>query len=603
MKENADPPLPSLRQNRISFDAMAQEEPLITQGPRPLRIERTFPNRGMGWVDLSVLGERPALAQSLLIGVQHAVDACGSPSSMHSYHHLLCTFERVMQKREASGAAPINKLDDITVPVLSELSEGFMSLAGASTGYQRLARIKRLLLNIENINPGTISEDVLQQLCLGSGNNRPIRIAHKQPYTDHEFYQIEKACRDDIRKTIARLSTEAEELRHHGKDPREYGWAKLENQVWFLENVNGGQFVSSKELRKQTNYQWRKTSEAIRAIYPILEDMIPFYLLLCIKTALNPESAMRLKRNCLDEKHTTPHETLLHYVKLRSSGPMVLPVRTEGTFSPGGLIRTYLKLSDRCHELSNDESLWLVIKHKRSNSISAPTSNSFARAVCQFAERHKLNHDDGAPLQLRADRLRTTRKTLSYRHSNGDYGLAGHDHRRDSTTVDYINNSMTEDIHNQAIMNGQHQFHAFFSGAVVPDGSSTIEVAKIINTDIATAEAILNGQQEMLIADCKDMFNAPGGEPGKLCVKVWACFGCQNSIWTSRILPKVLWYMDFFLEQRRMIAAQEWEKKFGYPYRLITNYILPAFSAETIALARTEAKELSPYVPPEMRTF
>ncbi|MNV75182.1 hypothetical protein D3C71_1684560 [compost metagenome] len=107
----------------------------------------------------------------------------------------------------------------------------------------------------------------------------------------------------------------------------------------------------------------------------------------------------------------------------------------------------------------------------------------------------------------------------------------------------------------------------------------------------------------MLIADCKDMFNAPGGVPGKLCGKVWACFGCQNSVWTSRILPKVIWYMDFFLEQRRLIAEPEWEKKFAYPYALITNHILPAFSAETIALARTTAKELRPYVPPEIRTF
>ncbi|PPA03666.1 hypothetical protein C4E44_13080 [Pseudomonas sp. MWU12-2312b] len=603
MKDMAVPPLPSLRQNRIGFDPIPQEESSTAEGPKMLRIERIFPDRGMGWIDLSILGERPALAQSLLIGVQYAVDACGSPSTMRTYHSALSFFSRVMKKREASGAAPIKQLSDITVTALKELSEIFYSSASVSTAYQRLSRLKYFLLNIEYINPGTYSEDVLQELCLITAMDGSGHAEHKQSYTDQEFYQIEKACRDDIRKTITRLTTKVEELRRHGKDPREYGWAELGNQVWFLENMSGGQYVSAQELRTQSKRQCCETTESYRAIYPMLEDLIPFYLLLCIKTGLNPESVMRLKRNCLDDKNTVPHETLLHYVKLRSSGPMVLPVRTDGTFSPGGLIRTYLNLSHTCHELSNDDSLWLVAKNKRANFISSPAPVTFARAVCQFAKRHDLKHDDGTPLQLRADRIRTTRKTLNYRHSNGDLLLAGHDHRRDSTTVEYINNHMTEGVHNQAVMNGQKQFHAFFSGAVIPEGQNAIEAAKIINTNLATAEAILSGQQEMLIADCKDMFNAPGGAPGKLCGKVWACFGCPNSVWTSRILPKVIWYMDFFLEQRRLIAEPEWEKKFGYPYALITNHILPAFSAETIALARITAKELRPYVPPEIRTF
>lgn len=603
MNDKDDPPLPSVRQNRLTFRAIPEEETLKTQGIKRLRIERTFPDRGTGWIDLSMLGDRPSLAQSLLTAVQKTVDACGSPSSMRTYQCTFSAFTKVLQTREASGASPIKKLGDITVPVLNEVSEGLMSLVGASTGHQRLCHMKQFFLEIENINPGTFPESILQHIGLITSNNKPKKVEHKQPYTDREIHQIEKACRDDIRKTVARLVNEKAELRRHGKDPREYGWTNLANIVWYLEHVYEGRYVSSTELREQSGRLWATTKEPYRAMYPTLEDVVPFYLLLCIKTGLNPESAMRLKRNCLEEQTTTPHETLLHYVKLRSAGAMTQPVRTEGTFSPGGLIQTYLKLSSRCNELVDDNSLWLVAKHKRANFISAPSPVSFARAVCAFAKRHNLKYDDGTPLQLRADRLRPTWKTLSYRHSNGDLLIAGHDHRRDSTTVEYINNRMTEDVHNQAIMNGQYQFHSFFSGAVVPDGNSAAEAASIINTDIVTAEAILNGQQEMLIADCKDMFNAPGGVSGQLCRKVWACFGCPNSIWTSRILPKVLWYMDFFLEQRRLISEQEWEKKFGYPYALITLHILPAFSNEAITLAKTAAKGFSPYVPPEMRTF
>ena len=85
------------------------------------------------------------------------------------------------------------------------------------------------------------------------------------------------------------------------------------------------------------------------------------------------------------------------------------------------------------------------------------------------------------------------------------------------------------------------------------------------------------------------------GRPGELCGKVSACFGCQNSIWTSRILPKVLWYMDFFLEQRRMLSEHEWEKKFGYPYTLITSHILPAFTRGSYS-ARKNCCQRTPHI-------
>jgi hypothetical protein len=52
-----------------------------------------------------------------------------------------------------------------------------------------------------------------------------------------------------------------------------------------------------------------------------------------------------------------------------------------------------------------------------------------------------------------------------------------------------------------------------------------------------------------------------------------------------------------------MLSEHEWEKKFGYPYTLITSHILPAFTEEAIELAKIAAKELHTYVPPEMRTY
>lgn len=600
---NAPPSgLSSLRHNRIAFTEAPPEDRVPMQGIGALRIERTFPDRGTGWIDLSVLGDRPSLARTLAVGVQQVVDSCGSPDSLRTYRSSLAAFAKVLNEREAAGGAPIKKLADITVPALVELSDALLA-KGSSTGYAQLSHIKRFFREIENVNPGTYPQDVLQHLSFVAMGSTP-KVEHKPPYSDREAHLIERACRADIRRTIARLTTELDSLRKNGKDPRRIGWTGLASAVWCFENMLEGKYISASRMKRLSSGRWCTTADVFRAVYPTVEDAVPFYLRLCLKTGLNAESAMRLKRDCLEPETTQPNETRLRYVKGRSEGPMTMPVRTDGTFSPGGLIRMYLHLTRGCAELTGDNSLWLVAKTAQASVddfIAAPSPATFTRAVRAFAERHGLTADNGEPLELRADRLRTTRKTLDYRRANGDLIFAGHDHRRDNTTVDYINNRVTEEVHNQAIVAGQQQFHAYFSGAVVPGGATAEDAAKAIGCDASAAETILNGQQEMLIANCKNMFDAPGGTSGQLCGKVWACFGCPNSVWTSRVLPKVLWYLDFFLEQRRVIPESEWEKKFGYPYALITSHILPAFSQGAVAQAKLEAASLRMYVPPEMK--
>ena len=59
--------------------------------------------------------------------------------------------------------------------------------------------------------------------------------------------------------------------------------------------------------------------------------------------------------------------------------------------------------------------------------------------------------------------------------------------------------------------------------------------------------------------------------------------------------------LNFILEQRTLLGAQDWEAKFGHVHERITRQILPYFSQEVMAVARQALKADPPkiYLPPE----
>jgi hypothetical protein len=59
--------------------------------------------------------------------------------------------------------------------------------------------------------------------------------------------------------------------------------------------------------------------------------------------------------------------------------------------------------------------------------------------------------------------------------------------------------------------------------------------------------------------------------------------------------------MDFLIEQRQLLTAEDWGAKFGLPFGVITQHILPAFSPEVVAEARLTAATENFTVPISMR--
>jgi len=174
------------------------------------------------------------------------------------------------------------------------------------------------------------------------------------------------------------------------------------------------------------------------------------------------------------------------------------------------------------------------------------------------------------------------------------------------TTVGYVNNPQTQHIHEQTIADAQQDFYLKVLGNILtqsPDDPAQVEqAATAIEATVKQAEAVLRGQQDVFIAACKDFYNRPGGPANTPCDRPWACFTCHNAVWTSSTLPRLICFLEFIIGQRNLLSGDDWAAKFGYPYRVITERILPAFSPATVEAARLAAPHQSFYAPVHLKT-
>ena len=110
----------------------------------------------------------------------------------------------------------------------------------------------------------------------------------------------------------------------------------------------------------------------------------------------------------------------------------------------------------------------------------------------------------------------------------------------------------------------------------------------------------LNGAQDVWLAACANFYDSPFGKADQACPSpFWACLDCRNAVITARKLPALIAFMNFTLEQRGLLASEDWEAKFGRAWRRINDQILPAFPRSVVEAAHKSATTDLLYLPPE----
>lgn len=627
-------------------------------------------------IDYSHLSTRPKLARNLLKALEKMVADdvdINNIRSMSSFKSGLNAFWRYMEFKEIV----LTDTKELTSEIMSDYRSwlydlpvtGFKS-SHARRCWQSVSRLVRYLRDSHDDSLNSLVPSDIEVPTRGLLPNN-YDSTTTEPYTRNEILTIERACRSAVTETRSRINL-GHSMADKGEDPRltcgkagcnAPSWRVRENVLWYTKNISGINWPSAKILRKEHGQYLNATSivktktkrtahlygvrpysrsDAARMLVPSMKDLLPFIILMLIKSGLNLESVVSLKRDCLLGKTAEPDTERVRYTKGRGSNEeMERSFSNKSQFSFIKLIKTVLYITEplvahvsgelRKNQLFiginiNSTGERIKVWGLRLDGNGEPSKNGvidnnyLTNMINRIEEKNggglfsewELTNDKGELIVFDSKRFRNSYHRSGYEATGSVFFVSKsiskhHGARAVSTTSTcYLNNASNLELHNNAIRNAQdHMLEEALGCQVITtelpdDGNKTDIVEKLVKETGESEdflEALFSGEQDVFIAHCKDFYNKPNGKKGKPCDEPWLCFDCKNAIWTSRILPRLINFLDFIEEQRRMLHADDWHEKFYRPWSAIKFGILPRFSDEQVNASSLLAKVEILYVP------
>jgi hypothetical protein len=466
--------------------------------------------------------------------------------------------------------------------------------AGDSTAwYKHLKSTIRLLKEIPDREAAVLSPALRNRLEYTTRDRRP-KGKPREPYSPFVARQIREGCKRLMADVRRRMLVEGERLLREGADPstvpppprpprypraeweRKGAWMVPANLVWEaahhgplaytrMADLLGGS-VRNISLREVNGY-----------VFPNPEDLFPIYVLLLLHSRIPSTSAENLKEDCLEITDPDGGNGIIRYVKHRAGEKpnKEMTVRAVGSSTPGGIVRTVLRLTHHARRHVEDPTaLW--IGYWRGNaaanaSVLKPRKRKDLNQ--RFCKEIGLKDDDGRPiLLLDLSRLRKTGKAQRYREVKGDIEAFADDHTTQVAYENYANTEALRPTHETAVANAQRtavRRAEMACTVVLPDEEERLRAdgnaaSQALGVPVNRALPILRGEQDVFVSACKDIRNSPFAEPGVVCpAGAWGCLTCPNAVVTRRHLPNLIAQLNFFAEQRLRMHEEEWESAFG----------------------------------------
>ncbi|MFJ3925477.1 hypothetical protein [Streptomyces sp. NPDC090022] len=580
---------------RVRFPAAvetpATAEPVPTIGPVIFTVDL---NGSPENIDLSGL-PCPRLTRALASALAEVVSAPGTLRDRNGVRYVV---KRIREFVEFTAAALPDSASDLRLSDLEpDLLDAFETRLIAQYGgtskepYLTMTYLVRLLKLVHEAHPDAFGAAFHARLGFTSASahraSKPLD-AYPFPVLD----ALENAARDDVALIRDRI-LEGEKLAATGRDPRQHGWDRLENVLWFIAN-HGPLTVDDASYKVLRPLGGRE--ELNGRLHLTAGDLVPFLLLLACQTGIEPECIRQLRSDCL----ASPARgyVSIAYVKKRAPGSTHKTVRVTDGGSlrfPGGVIRLALRLTKRTRELIDSDALWCDVgRHGQARaSFDGPQGSAVSRQWMSERGLDRLNDRDGGPVALDLRRVRKTVKSRQYLRAGGVLEDFASGHTRPVAAKHYADIGAHEETHEQAVEAGLEQaLGATLSppvvlsddGARLDDGQAALTTREI--------ESALSGEQDVWLASCRDFFASPfARKPGAACpVPAWGCLEYPNAVFTSRHLPSLLSFLDFLERQREEYPAAEWTTRFGLAWDRIVHGVRARFSTRQIATAQVIAE-------------
>lgn len=368
-------------------------------------------------------------------------------------------------------------------------------------------------------------------------------------------------------------------------------WAKKEYLEWYWENHLDCRPLTRKEVNKKTSKFLQAISDnfngRIKQFFSSLgvgkwigaSDLIPYYLMLLIRTGLNPSTIQRLTIYCLSQDPTDNEKFFINWEKFRSSKRgATIPSGLGNDKWPVSIIKRVIQITESIREPGQVE-LWIgnANRHKR----TLPLQNSaFKRGLQEFSRKHDLRDRDGKPLSIHAGLLRPTLAWHEYaRTEDLNYLSQLLGYTKMSTTAEYIRRVEDPVLRTRRGIHQDAMFLGLLTGELNALDKST--------GSMITSECVLN--------HCKDQLNSPqpGQKIGVICTSGHeVCLGCQNLIITLEDIKKYMCFIAFHDHLLRVgdINDAEYSQAVSEKRYFWETYIFPRYPEDLVQRIATDAR-------------
>jgi hypothetical protein len=470
-------------------------------------------------------------------------------------------------------------------------------------------------------------------------------------FTNAERLAMQEAAKADIRALEKRLAR-GQALLAEGADPRQGGWESLANLVWAARHrilttdalqANLPDRLDRwpeplKELAGSpegiTSRSWLNLMLAVNGfLFPAEIDLQPFRILLLLQmTDCTPEELHVLE---LDDVQFSKEGVRVVQRKRRAGrvradfhlaedrplaegeqpGERAYP--GTGNWDVPGLLRRLVGVTAGIREVFDaPPRLFIAVE---SADYRKRVDARFARFTIngrRFMDWIAL-HDgsDGTPaLKVSAPydvrRLRKTAKTLKVAALGGTLSdLAGDDHHIEVFAGHYAHGTTAHVLAGKAINRAQKQVFSRLSGKpllVTAQAEAQLtqpEAKQALGLTDDQAEALVSGELNMGLTNCRNPYNSPHTPEGKLChVAPAMCLLCRNAVVFTSQLPQLLLLSDHIERMRLVLTPPRWTAVWGRQAAALGEVFAECADLIPAARAEIEEKKLRLDLPLGMRT-
>lgn len=321
-------------------------------------------------------------------------------------------------------------------------------------------------------------------------------------------------------------------------------------------------------------------------------ELVVYLLALAVRTGANTTPLLELKRNCLKPHPFMPNMMLLETFKRRGNATQLkslrfsreedrpLPVAMDGV----ALVRKVLAMTQPLADSAPDDLKdfgWLYVGEgfsDKSRQLTRLSSCALCLGIQALIDRHQLEADDGAPLQINSSRLRKTMEDRLWQLSGGDLivtaALMGHTPQVADNHYLACTNSMRED----ATFVGEALPDIYRNGEQGDDNGKVIPIVPITRTRVG---------------GCKDPYygdKAP--RDGTPCDDFFACFSCRSYaiVGAPDDLHRLFSFYWFLEREKEHARSSDWRTQFHHTMRLIDAFTVGNFDSALVQAAKERAR-------------